>query len=163
RRVGGARGGRAGRRGIGRGAERRSACARRRGSAGDRGRRGGRSPRSRGPRGPAARGGRRGGGGGPPGAGHRPGRSRARRGRGGRGGRGVGGLGVAALGFLWPQAAGGFGGKISVGSVSDAQSTIDKAMPFYNAAAQCYIQPYPKADIPKAMKVAAYTPPIIAG
>ncbi len=81
----------------------------------------------------------------------------------GTAGLGVGAFGVAALGFLWPQAAGGFGGKVNIGSVSDAQSTIDKAQPFYNAAAQCYIQPYPKADIPKAMKVAAYTPPIIAG
>ena len=36
-------------------------------------------------------------------------------------------------------------------------------MPFYNATAKTYIVAYPKADLPKAKKVTAYTPPIIAG
>jgi cytochrome b6-f complex iron-sulfur subunit len=78
-------------------------------------------------------------------------------------GVGVGAFGVAALGFLWPNPAGGFGGKINVGSVDDINSTIAKAQPFYNAGAQAYVQPYPKQDIPKAQKIPAYTPPIIAG
>jgi len=78
-------------------------------------------------------------------------------------GLGLGAFGVAALGFLWPSASGGFGGKITVGSTSDAADAFAKQQPFYNAAAKAYIQPYPKADIPKAKKVPAYTPPIIAG
>jgi cytochrome b6-f complex iron-sulfur subunit len=78
-------------------------------------------------------------------------------------GVGVGAFGVAALGFLWPSPAGGFGGKVNVGSTADADATIAKMMPYYNAGAQCYIQPYPAQDLPAARKVAAYTPPIIAG
>jgi cytochrome b6-f complex iron-sulfur subunit len=81
----------------------------------------------------------------------------------GTAGLGLGAFGVAALGFLWPSPAGGFGGKVNVGSTSDADAAIAKGTPYYNAGAQAYIQPYPKQDIPKAMKIPAYTPPIIAG
>jgi cytochrome b6-f complex iron-sulfur subunit len=78
-------------------------------------------------------------------------------------GLGLGAFGVAALAFLWPNASGGFGGKIAVGSVADANTAIGNKQPFYNATAKTYIVAYPKADLPKAKKVAAYTPPIIAG
>jgi cytochrome b6-f complex iron-sulfur subunit len=78
-------------------------------------------------------------------------------------GLGLGAFGVAALAFLWPSASAGFGGKIVVGSVADANTAIGNKMPFYNATAKTYIVAYPKADLPKAKKVAAYTPPIIAG
>ena len=43
------------------------------------------------------------------------------------------------------------------------QAAIAKKQPFYSATAKAYVTPYPKADVPKAKKVAAYTPPIIAG
>ena len=78
-------------------------------------------------------------------------------------GLGLGAFGVAALAFLWPGASSGFGGKIAVGSVADAQTAIGAKMPYYNATAKTYIVGYPKADLPKAKKVSAYTPPIIAG
>jgi len=78
-------------------------------------------------------------------------------------GLGLGAFGVAALAFLWPGASSGFGGKVAVGSVADAQTAIGAKQPFYNATAKTYIVAYPKADLPKAKKVAAYTPPIIAG
>jgi cytochrome b6-f complex iron-sulfur subunit len=78
-------------------------------------------------------------------------------------GLGLGAFGVAALAFLWPSAGGGFGGKIVVGSEADAKDAFDNKIPFYNAAAKTYIVAYPKADIPKAKKVPAYTAPIIAG
>jgi cytochrome b6-f complex iron-sulfur subunit len=78
-------------------------------------------------------------------------------------GLGLGAFGVAALAFLWPNASAGFGGKVAVGSVADAQTAIGNKMPFYNATAKTYIVAYPKADLPKAKKVSAYTPPIIAG
>ncbi|HKA92368.1 MAG TPA: ubiquinol-cytochrome c reductase iron-sulfur subunit [Acidimicrobiia bacterium] len=71
------------------------------------------------------------------------------------------GMGAAMLGFLWPSSAGGFGSKIVVGSEDDAKQQFDKKLPFYNAAARTYIQPYPKEDIPKAKKV--YDPRIVAG
>jgi len=73
----------------------------------------------------------------------------------------VAGFGGAALAFLWPSGASGFGGKINVGSVADVQKAIDAKQPFYNASAKVYIQPYPKQDVPKAQKV--YPSTITAG
>jgi len=78
-------------------------------------------------------------------------------------GLGLGAFGIAALAFLWPSAGGGFGGKIVVGSESDAKDAFDNKIPYYNAAAKTYIVAYPKDDLPKAKKVAAYSAPIIAG
>jgi cytochrome b6-f complex iron-sulfur subunit len=75
----------------------------------------------------------------------------------------VSAFGVASLGFLWPTGGGGFGGKIEMGSVADAESAFGNKEPFYNAVARAYLVPYPKADLGKAKKVAAYTAPIIAG
>jgi cytochrome b6-f complex iron-sulfur subunit len=74
---------------------------------------------------------------------------------------GVSGFGAAALAFLWPSQAGGSGTKVTVGTVSDVQASIDKKEPFYNASAKVYIQPYPKDDIKKAEKV--YDPRLISG
>ena len=78
-------------------------------------------------------------------------------------GLGVGAFGVASLGFLWPSGAGGFGGKIQVGGISDVHAAFNMNQPFYNAAAKAYVVAYPKADLSKAKKVPAYTAPIIAG
>jgi cytochrome b6-f complex iron-sulfur subunit len=69
----------------------------------------------------------------------------------------VAGFGGAALAFLWPSGASGFGGKINVGSTDDVDKAIADKMPFYNAAAKVYIQPYPKQDLKKAEKVYAST------
>jgi cytochrome b6-f complex iron-sulfur subunit len=71
------------------------------------------------------------------------------------------GFGAAALAFLWPTGAGGFGGKVTVGSVSDIEKSIDEKQPFYNASAKVYIQPFPKADVKKAEKV--YPSTVVAG
>jgi cytochrome b6-f complex iron-sulfur subunit len=71
------------------------------------------------------------------------------------------GMGAAMLGFLWPSSAGGFGAKITVGTEDDAKQAFDKKIPFYNAGARTYIQPYPKDDIAKARAV--YDPRIVAG
>jgi cytochrome b6-f complex iron-sulfur subunit len=78
-------------------------------------------------------------------------------------GLGLGAFGVAALAFLWPAESGGFGGKINVGSVADANTAISAKQPFYNATAKTYIVAYPKADLGNAKKVAAYTPPVLSG
>ncbi len=78
-------------------------------------------------------------------------------------GLGLGAFGVAALAFLWPGASTGFGGKIVVGSVADANTAIGNKMPFYNATAKTYIVAYPKTALGNAKKVSAYTPPILAG
>jgi cytochrome b6-f complex iron-sulfur subunit len=71
------------------------------------------------------------------------------------------GMGAAMLGFLWPSSAGGFGAKIAVGTEDDAKEQFDKKLPFYNAGARTYIQPYPKDDVAKARAV--YDPRIVAG
>lgn len=73
----------------------------------------------------------------------------------------VGGFGVAALAFLWPTGAGGFGGKVRVGSLADVKAAFDKKIPFYNASAKTYIVAYPEEDLPKAEQV--YQPSIYAG
>jgi cytochrome b6-f complex iron-sulfur subunit len=78
-------------------------------------------------------------------------------------GLGIGAFGAASLAFLWPSGAGGFGGKVNIGSLDDINKAIAAKQPYYNAAAKVYIQPYPKADIPKAKKVATYVPPLLAG
>jgi cytochrome b6-f complex iron-sulfur subunit len=76
---------------------------------------------------------------------------------------GVSGFGAAALAFLWPSSAGGTGTKITVGSVSDVQASIDKKEPFYNASAKVYIQPYPKDALGKAKKVYGSEPGVFLG
>jgi cytochrome b6-f complex iron-sulfur subunit len=79
-------------------------------------------------------------------------------------GVGVAGFGAASLAFIWPVAGpSSFGGKIDVGSLNDIDDTIAKKIPFYNAAAKTYVQPYPKADVANAKKITAYTPAIIKG
>jgi cytochrome b6-f complex iron-sulfur subunit len=73
----------------------------------------------------------------------------------------VGGFGVAALAFLWPTGAGGFGGKVRVGSLDDVKAAFDKKTPFYNASAKTYIVAYPKDDIENAAQI--YQPAIVKG
>ncbi len=78
-------------------------------------------------------------------------------------GLGLGAFGIAALAFLWPGASSGFGGKVVVGSVADANTAIGNKQPFYNATAKTYIVAFPKSALPAAKKVSAYTPPIVTG
>jgi cytochrome b6-f complex iron-sulfur subunit len=76
---------------------------------------------------------------------------------------GLSAFGASALAYLWPSSsAAGFGRKIAVGSVADVQAAFTKKEPYYNATAKTYMVPYPKADIPKAKKVANYAP-VLAG
>ena len=76
---------------------------------------------------------------------------------------GIGGFGAAALAFLWPSSAGGFGGKINVGSVTDVEASIAKKEPYYNASAKVYIQPFPKEDLKKARAVYGAQPSVLVG
>jgi len=75
----------------------------------------------------------------------------------------VSGFGAAALAFLWPSTAGGFGGKVNVGSVADVEASIEKKEPFYNAAAKVYIQPYPEEDLKRARSVYGGAPAVLRG
>jgi cytochrome b6-f complex iron-sulfur subunit len=76
---------------------------------------------------------------------------------------GVSGFGAASLAFLWPSSAGGFGGKVNVGSISDIEDAFAKKEPYYNASAKVYIVPYPKEDLSKARRVYGDAPSVLAG
>jgi cytochrome b6-f complex iron-sulfur subunit len=72
-------------------------------------------------------------------------------------GLGLAGFGAAVLAFIWPPPLkGGFGAKVTVGSIKDilAQAARDKA-PVYFSEARTYVSPYPKSAIPNAKKVYA--------
>jgi cytochrome b6-f complex iron-sulfur subunit len=74
------------------------------------------------------------------------------------------GFGGACLAFLWPTLqAGGFGSVINVGKVTDINNTIATKQPFYSPQARSYVNPYPVADVPNAVKSGAYADPIIEG
>ena len=75
----------------------------------------------------------------------------------------VSGFGAAALAFLWPSTAGGFGGKVNVGSIADVEASIEKKEPFYNAAAKVYIQPYPEEDLKRARAAYGTAPSVLRG
>ena len=70
----------------------------------------------------------------------------------------LGAFGAAAISFLYAKSAGGFGGKIDAGApLSDIESYwTSKKAPFYVPLARTYLQPYPKADVPKAKKIPQY-------
>ncbi len=67
------------------------------------------------------------------------------------------------VGFLWPIASGGFGGKINVGKVDDVVSSIRASGGFfYNATARSWVTQYPIDAVPKAKSVPTYKP-VLAG
>jgi cytochrome b6-f complex iron-sulfur subunit len=73
------------------------------------------------------------------------------------------GLGAfAAAGFtafLWPTATGGFGGKVGIGKIDDIIAAIRSNDGFfYSATARSHVTQYPSEALPKARKVANYTP-----
>ena len=71
---------------------------------------------------------------------------------------GLGGFGAACLAFLWPSGAGGFGAKITLpASLSEILDQINQTKePYYYAPGRVYVNPYPKAAVPKAKKITAY-------
>ncbi len=70
----------------------------------------------------------------------------------------LGAFGAAAISFLYASSAGGFGGRIDAGAaLSDIEAYwASKKAPFYVPEARTYLQPYPKADVKKAAKIAQY-------
>lgn len=63
--------------------------------------------------------------------------------------------------FLWPTAAGGFGGKVPVGRLDDIMTGIDASNGFFYAPeARSWITSYPAEALPKAKQV--YQPQIYA-
>ena len=78
-------------------------------------------------------------------------------------GASIGAFGVAALGFVWPSGAGGFGGAITIGSVDQANASFGKKEPLYNAGAKTYIVQYPSDALENAEAAYADQPPVLAG
>jgi cytochrome b6-f complex iron-sulfur subunit len=74
-----------------------------------------------------------------------------------------GAFGASLIAFLWPSAAGVFGGKVQVdASKSDVEDSFTaKKEPYYIPEARTYLLPYPKDDLKNAAKV--YQPPILKG
>ncbi len=75
---------------------------------------------------------------------------------------GLAGFGASALEFLWPKAGGGFGSKISVGTIADIVTKIKAGDGFYYVPeGKMWITQYPSAALTKAKAV--YTAPELAG
>jgi cytochrome b6-f complex iron-sulfur subunit len=77
-------------------------------------------------------------------------------------------FGLSLIGFLWPSSAGGFGGKVRLGKISDIRTAVKTGQGAsanfgYFPEARCWVTEYPSTALEKAKKVAAYTPPVIAG
>jgi cytochrome b6-f complex iron-sulfur subunit len=77
-------------------------------------------------------------------------------------------FGLSLIGFLWPTSAGGFGGKVRLGKISDIRAAVRAGQGAsanfgYFPEARCWVTEYPSTALEKAKKVTAYTPPIIAG
>lgn len=72
-------------------------------------------------------------------------------------------FGASLIAFLWPSAAGGFGGKVQVDtSKSDIEELFTaKKEPYYVPEARAYLQPYPEDNVKDAAKI--YNPAIVKG
>ncbi len=69
---------------------------------------------------------------------------------------GLAGFGAAVVGFLWSAPKGGFGGKISVGSLDDINAGIAQNSGFYYVPeARAWITAYPAEALPQAEAVYA--------
>ena len=75
---------------------------------------------------------------------------------------GLSGFGAGVIGFLWPQASGGFGSKIRVGSISEIKTKIQQEGGFaYYPEGRMWVTEYPEGALEKARAV--YSPSELAG
>ena len=75
---------------------------------------------------------------------------------------GLSGFGASMLAFLWPSGAGGFGSKITVGSIDDINTAIDEGGGFaYYPEGRMWVTKYPSEALTKAKAV--YSPPELTG
>jgi len=73
------------------------------------------------------------------------------------------GFGTAMLGFLWPGATAGFGGKIEAGAIADIEKVLVTMQPFYQPVGRFYIQPYPTDAGTQAKAKKVYSPALLVG
>ena len=75
---------------------------------------------------------------------------------------GLSGFGASMLAFLWPSGTGGFGSKITVGSIKDIETAIDEGGGFaYYPEGRMWVTKYPSEALSKAQAV--YSPPELTG
>jgi cytochrome b6-f complex iron-sulfur subunit len=75
---------------------------------------------------------------------------------------GLSGFGASMLAFLWPSGTGGFGSKITVGSIKDIETAIDEGGGFaYYPEGRMWVTKYPPEALSKAQAV--YSPPELTG
>lgn len=73
------------------------------------------------------------------------------------------GFGATMLGFLWPAASAGFGGKVVAGTIADIEKTLLTKQPFYNPVGRFYINPYPTDAGTQAKAKKVYSPALLTG
>jgi cytochrome b6-f complex iron-sulfur subunit len=75
----------------------------------------------------------------------------------------ISGFGAAVIAFLWPPPSGGFGSKITAGTVNDVKKVTDTKQPFYNAQGRFYINPYPTDPTTQAKAKKVYSDALLVG
>jgi cytochrome b6-f complex iron-sulfur subunit len=75
----------------------------------------------------------------------------------------ISGFGASVVAFLWPTVSGGFGSKITAGTVGDVQKVIVTKQPFYNPQGRFYINPYPTDAATQAKAKKIYSPGLLVG
>ncbi len=79
-------------------------------------------------------------------------------------GLGLSGFGAAAIGFLWPQGASGFGAKINVGRIPDIEAAIIAGGGFfYVPEGRMWVTEYPRTALEKAVTQYAFYPQVEQG
>jgi cytochrome b6-f complex iron-sulfur subunit len=75
----------------------------------------------------------------------------------------ISGFGASVVAFLWPTVSGGFGSKITAGTVDAVQKVIATKQPFYNPQGRFYINPYPTDSATQAKAKKVYSPGLLVG
>jgi cytochrome b6-f complex iron-sulfur subunit len=75
----------------------------------------------------------------------------------------ISGFGASVVAFLWPTVSGGFGSKITAGTVDAVQKVIATRQPFYNPQGRFYINPYPTDAATQAKAKKLYSPGLLVG
>ncbi len=74
------------------------------------------------------------------------------------------GFGLSVLGFLWPKLGGGFGSKITIGSLSDIEAKVKDGGGFaYYPEGRMWVTLYPKSALSKAKAAYGGAPGVLAG
>jgi cytochrome b6-f complex iron-sulfur subunit len=72
-------------------------------------------------------------------------------------------FGAASIAFLWPSLSGGFGAKVTVGSVDDVKKAWATKQPYYNPQARAYVSPFPTNPVTLAAAKKVYSDALYVG